>query len=509
MRHLQLAVTSAVATLLLTVPALAGTWVNANGWEYHENGRAVVNRWVPGADQRSWYYIDANGKMATGWIKSNNAWYYTFGDGRMAANQWLESDGSWYFLKAEGAMALNEWVLSPGDGKWYYMSNNGTMLRNQWIQTGSDWYFVGSDGAMLSDTVVGGYYLDGSGRYVKTASRDYNGGGNFGAGGSASSGNGFGSDNISLTIGNSPNAATADKKNEIVNRKILADLRAYNKSGKSIDELSDIEKAMLIVGYTSSIPYDITTTTLNSNFEYADSLYNALETNKGQCYHHALIAQRAGELIGIPVVQVFSNTGNLYSDHQYIAYNIDGDWYRADPTNCLTSTHDANGTEIDAVGVADVSQRDKNEFNDPNSIFLAGGVTIMRMYSHGNQTYQVPSIGSLPTLADFQRTNKSHSMADFNDAMNFVKTGRHLAEQRTNEETALWEAYQENLRASGYTIEIFEESTRAASLAKANARKDELIGSGVTRAEFCRVVDNYVLHSKPNLVFIKWMVPIS
>ena len=117
----------------------------------------------------------------------------------MAANQWLESDGSWYFLKAEGAMALNEWVLSPGDGKWYYMSNNGTMLRNQWIQTGSDWYFVGSDGAMLSDTIVGGYYLDGSGRYIKNASRGYNGGGNFGAGGSASSGSGFGSDNISLT----------------------------------------------------------------------------------------------------------------------------------------------------------------------------------------------------------------------------------------------------------------------------------------------------------------------
>ena len=536
MKKFKTALAALAMASMMASTAFAGNWVNANGWEYHENGQRTVNRWVLGADNQSWFYTDSNGKMATGWFTANGKWYFAYGDGRMAANQWVQSDGSWYFLKADGSMAVKEWVKSPGDGKWYYVSQTGAMMRNLWVQSGADWYFIGSDGTMLTNANIGGYRVDETGRYVRENHTGSNGGsGGFGAAsaastsrtshrssGGSSGGNGGGrsggsngggtsrseSDtDVSLTTGNSANAAVADKKDEIVNRKIMAGLRAYNKSGKSIDEMSDIEKAMLIVGYTNTLPYDVTTTTLSSNFEYTDSLYNALETNLGQCYHHALLAQRAGELIGIPVVQVFSNTGNQYSDHQYIAYNVDGDWYRADPTNCLISTHDANGTEINIVNATDVSARDKNDFDNPNGVYLAGGVTIMRMYANGNQTYKVPNIGALPTLADFQKSNKGHSMADFNDAMNFVKTGRHLAEDRTNEEATLWENYQENLRASGYTIEVFEEATRAESLAKADARKNELIGSGVTREEFCRVVDNYTMTSRPNLVFIKWMTP--
>ncbi len=40
----------------------------------------------------SWYYLNANGSMATGWLQNNGSWYYLNANGSMATG-WLQNNG--------------------------------------------------------------------------------------------------------------------------------------------------------------------------------------------------------------------------------------------------------------------------------------------------------------------------------------------------------------------------------------------------------------------------------
>ena len=44
--------------------------------------------------------------MATGWVFSDNTWYYLKSSGAMATG-WVEINGKWYYLYADGKMATN------------------------------------------------------------------------------------------------------------------------------------------------------------------------------------------------------------------------------------------------------------------------------------------------------------------------------------------------------------------------------------------------------------------
>ena len=48
--------------------------------------------------------------MLTGWIQpSPGTWYYLEPDGRMKTG-WLNDNGSWYYLDSDGSMAVNRIV---------------------------------------------------------------------------------------------------------------------------------------------------------------------------------------------------------------------------------------------------------------------------------------------------------------------------------------------------------------------------------------------------------------
>jgi hypothetical protein len=103
---------------------------------------AVVTGWVQAADA-TWTFNDATGtKIANKWINVGGAWYYLKADGVMATG-WYNDNGTWYFLKASGAMATG----------WY--NDNGT------------WYYLNASGAMLANTTVDGYVLGASGAWIK------------------------------------------------------------------------------------------------------------------------------------------------------------------------------------------------------------------------------------------------------------------------------------------------------------------------------------------------------
>ena len=102
----------------------------------------IVTGWVQAADG-SWSFNDATGtKVASKWINVGGYWYYLKADGVMATG-WYNDNGTWYFLKSSGAMATG------------WLNDNGT------------WYYLNASGAMLANTTVDGYKLGASGAWVK------------------------------------------------------------------------------------------------------------------------------------------------------------------------------------------------------------------------------------------------------------------------------------------------------------------------------------------------------
>ena len=57
---------------------------------------------------------------------------------------WLRSDDSWYFLHSDGSMAVG-WLKNGG--AWYYLSDNGSMAVG-WLTLGDTAYYFGESGAL-------------------------------------------------------------------------------------------------------------------------------------------------------------------------------------------------------------------------------------------------------------------------------------------------------------------------------------------------------------------------
>ena len=109
-------------------------------WNFYDaTGTKVVNSWqnVGGV----WYFLKADGTMATGWQQVGGAWYFLASSGAMQTG-WVVDGGTWYYLAPSGAMKTG-WVLD--NGTWYYLQSNGAMAHDTTV----DGYVLGSNGAML------------------------------------------------------------------------------------------------------------------------------------------------------------------------------------------------------------------------------------------------------------------------------------------------------------------------------------------------------------------------
>ena len=124
------------------------------------------------------YYIDFNGKIAKGWIKDGNTYYY--GDpttGVLAKNKWLQINGTWYYFNyftmatgycytedglyqfsESGAMIgkakPNTWYRDSYTNLWNYIQSDGTVFDGpKLVVNGTTYYFamLGKGGAMGFD----------------------------------------------------------------------------------------------------------------------------------------------------------------------------------------------------------------------------------------------------------------------------------------------------------------------------------------------------------------------
>ncbi|OOM74767.1 putative endo-beta-N-acetylglucosaminidase precursor [Clostridium puniceum] len=115
-----------------TTPTVkANQWVQVNGlWQYNDStGNSIKNNWFYDRNDGKYYYLKADGNIATGWYNNNGTWYYlnpvSGGPlGSMYTNRWAQSsDGTWYYLGASGAMVTNTTING------YKLGANGAWIR--------------------------------------------------------------------------------------------------------------------------------------------------------------------------------------------------------------------------------------------------------------------------------------------------------------------------------------------------------------------------------------------
>ena len=98
-------------------------WVDNKGKRgYLQKEDLVKNRWLE--NQNDWYYFDDKGAIKTGWMQENRNWYYLQNDGKMKTGWFYDSNNNnWYYLNKNGTMASNVWI----DG--YYVNGSGAWVR--------------------------------------------------------------------------------------------------------------------------------------------------------------------------------------------------------------------------------------------------------------------------------------------------------------------------------------------------------------------------------------------
>ena len=140
--------------------AMAVGWCVIDGTYYFFTGSGAMHTgWL----QRfsGWYYLNEDGTMATGWKVVNGKWYY-FDENGMMQTGWTQVNSVWYYMDASGAMQTG-WLKVPSG--WYYLSSNGAMMTGWYVVNGK-WYYSNAAGTMMTGWVEcpsGWYYTDASG----------------------------------------------------------------------------------------------------------------------------------------------------------------------------------------------------------------------------------------------------------------------------------------------------------------------------------------------------------
>jgi hypothetical protein len=100
----------------------------------------------------------------TGWSQlADGTWNFFDATGTKVVSNWVNAGGVWYYLKADGVMATG-WLND--NGTWYYLNASGAM-QTGWLNDNGTWYYLNASGAMLANTTVDGYTLNASGAWVK------------------------------------------------------------------------------------------------------------------------------------------------------------------------------------------------------------------------------------------------------------------------------------------------------------------------------------------------------
>lgn len=115
---------SATTTTAATTNIAANQWIQVNGkWQYNDAiGQTLKSTWYYDRNLDKTYYLQADGNMATDWLKLDDKWYYLGADGAKKTG-WQLLNGSWYYLDSQGVMACNTTISG------YKLGANGAWIK--------------------------------------------------------------------------------------------------------------------------------------------------------------------------------------------------------------------------------------------------------------------------------------------------------------------------------------------------------------------------------------------
>jgi glucan-binding YG repeat protein len=134
------------------------TWNKANGYYSVIGGQTTTNSNTNTNTNNSNTSV-----LNKGWVKTNDGWTFYNASGAQIKGQWVSDSGIWYYLKANGVMATG-WIND--NGTWYYLASSGAM-KTGWLNDNGTWYYLNASGAMLANITVDGYQLGPSGAWIK------------------------------------------------------------------------------------------------------------------------------------------------------------------------------------------------------------------------------------------------------------------------------------------------------------------------------------------------------
>ncbi len=117
-----------------------------------------------GAWKGNTYKQEDGGVPRNSWKQILNDWYYFDGNG-IRQTGWLQSGQRWYYLNPTDGKLMTGWQQL--NGKWYYLNTQGGEMMTGWIESKPKvWYYLNPDGSMASNTKVGEYWVDASGKWI-------------------------------------------------------------------------------------------------------------------------------------------------------------------------------------------------------------------------------------------------------------------------------------------------------------------------------------------------------
>lgn len=137
-------------------------WKKINEKQYHFNtNTGVASRgWEDISGVRYFFATEAFGdfvecEMVTGWLKSNNNWYYFDNSGAMQTG-WKEisdknNNKHWYFFNSSGVMQTGWQEIGDKNHvkQWYYFDSSGAM-QTGWKKIDELYYLLNDDGSMFT-----------------------------------------------------------------------------------------------------------------------------------------------------------------------------------------------------------------------------------------------------------------------------------------------------------------------------------------------------------------------
>ena len=162
-------------------------WIDEEMYSFSKSGAMHHDCWVKeiqtngdGSTTTLWHYAKSSGKLAKGWLKIKDVWYYFTEDGerQMVTDQAIQSDEKWYYFDKTGAMQTDGWNLGRRRGSdmvweevWYYAGADGSLLMG-WNKISGKWYYFYETTAQMACneivTLRGKAYAFGASGAMKT-----------------------------------------------------------------------------------------------------------------------------------------------------------------------------------------------------------------------------------------------------------------------------------------------------------------------------------------------------